>query len=150
RGSWGASPSSSRDNRAIKDMGPASEALLKMRPVTFRYNSEPQGTVQYGLVAEEVAKLYPELVSYGTDGKPQTVHYLELTAMLLNELQKQARQNQRQAELIQHLSEQSQVQAAQNRSLATEVAQLKSMVEPVLRAQRDGHSLAATFHRYPQ
>src|SRR5262249_16033639 len=147
RGSWGASPSSSRDNRAIKDMGPASEALLKMRPVTFRYNSDQQGTMQYGLVAEEVAKLYPELVSYGADGKPQTVHYLELTAMLLNVLQKQATQNQRQARLIQHLTEQSKAQAAQNQSWSTEVVQLKSMFEQVLAAQRGGNTLATAFNR---
>ena len=42
--------------------------LLKLRPVTFRYKNDPAGTLQYGLVAEEVARVYPELVSFGPDG----------------------------------------------------------------------------------
>ena len=85
--------SSARYKRDIRDMGGRSGGLLKLRPVTFRYKSDPTGALQYGLVAEEVAKVYPELVSYGFDGKPMTVHYLMLSAMLLNELQKQASEN---------------------------------------------------------
>jgi hypothetical protein len=69
--------------------GMTSRKLLKLRPVTFRYNNDPTGSLQYGLVAEEVAKVYPELVTYGPDGRPQTVRYSTLSAMLLNELQKQ-------------------------------------------------------------
>ena len=81
-------------------MDAASAGLMKLRPVTFRYKNDPSGTLQYGLVAEEVARVYPELVVHGTDGKPLTVRYLELNAMLLNELQKQARETQ---ELAQRL-----------------------------------------------
>src|SRR5262249_47370554 len=82
--------SSARFKRDIHDMGAASNALMKLRPVTFRYKNDPEGIKQYGLVAEEVARIYPELVSYGADGKVETVRYLTLTTMLLNELQKQA------------------------------------------------------------
>ena len=57
-----------------------------MTTVTFRYKNDPAGTLEYELVAEEVAKLYPELVSYGSDGKPMTVRYLTFISMLLNEL----------------------------------------------------------------
>jgi hypothetical protein len=71
-------------------MGSNSAGLMKLRPVTFRYKNDPSGTLQYGLLAEEVARVYPELVTHGADGKVQTVRYLELTAMLLNELQEQA------------------------------------------------------------
>jgi hypothetical protein len=59
------------------------------------YKNDPQGTRQYGLVAEEVERVYPELVTYDADGKIETVRYSMLTSMLLNELQKQKRENQR-------------------------------------------------------
>jgi hypothetical protein len=105
-------------------------------------------------VAEEVAKFYPELVTYGTDGKVMTVHYSTITAMLLNELQKQAKENQRQAGQIQELSERSaqqarriEQQAAQNRRLFTQVAQLKGIFDQAMAAQRGTHSLAAAFNR---
>ena len=70
-------------------MGGATACLMKLRPVTFRYESDPSGTLQYGLVAEEVERVYSELVVHGTDSKVQSVRYLELTALLLNELHKQ-------------------------------------------------------------
>ena len=73
---------------------------MKLRPVTFHYKQDPQGERQYGLIAEEVARVYPELVSYGTDGKVVTVHYHELVPMLLNEAQKQAKLIKQQAEQI--------------------------------------------------
>ncbi len=91
-------------------------------------------------LAEEVAKGYPELVSFDADGKPQTVRYLELSAMLLNELQTQAKENQRQAGQIQH-------QAHENQWLSAQVAQLKGMFEQALEAQRDSRSLVAAFNR---
>ena len=85
---------------------------MKLRPVTFRYKDDPAGTLQYGLVAEEVEKLYPELVTHTADGRVQSVRYWTLTGMLLNELQKQARQ-----------------QADQNRKLAAQVAELEAKQE---------------------
>src|SRR5207244_572937 len=78
----------------IQDMGDASSGLLKLRPVRFRYKKDldPSGLEQYGLVAEEVAKVYPDLVMNDDKGQPQTVRYHFVNAMLLNEAQKQARQ----------------------------------------------------------
>jgi hypothetical protein len=73
-------------------MGDASDKLMTLRPVAFRYKSDPTGPQQYGLIAEEVAKVYPELVVNGADGKPETVAYHLLPAMLLNEVQKQSRE----------------------------------------------------------
>jgi hypothetical protein len=61
--------SSARYKHDIRNMGGASIKLMELRPVTFRYNSDPTGTLQYGLVAEEVAKVYPELVVYGSKGQ---------------------------------------------------------------------------------
>ena len=81
-GQLGIATSSARYKHDIRGIGGASQGLLKLRPVTFRYNNDPTGTRQYGLVAEEVAKVYPELVAYGPDGKVQTVRYSVLSAML--------------------------------------------------------------------
>jgi hypothetical protein len=91
-GQLGVVSSSVRYKRDIRDMGDSSDRLMKLRPVAFRYKADQTSTQQYGLIAEEVAKVYPELVVNGADGKPQTVAYHLLAAMLLNELQKKDRQ----------------------------------------------------------
>ena len=75
-------------------MGEASSALIRLRPVTFHYKSDqdPNGrTLQYGLVAEEVAEVAPGLAARSADGKIETVYYQFLAPMLLNEYQKQQR-----------------------------------------------------------
>ena len=65
-GQLGVLPSSARYKRDIRDMGGASAGLMKLRPVSFRYKNDPSDTLQYRLVAEEVARVYPELVTRGT------------------------------------------------------------------------------------
>lgn len=86
-------------------MSDASAALLQLRPETFRYKA---GTdlagprLQYGLVAEEVAEVYPGMVAT-KDGKPETVMYQYLAPMLLNEFQKQQRTIEAQAAEIAEL-----------------------------------------------
>ncbi len=73
-------------------MGDTSSKLLQLRPVTFFYKPEYDGThhqLQYGLIAEEVAKVYPEMVADDKNGQPYTVSYQLLAPMLLNEFQKQ-------------------------------------------------------------
>ena len=74
-------------------MDKSSEALLNLKPVTFRYKKEldPKGVRQFGLVAEEVAKIDPDLVDLDAKGKPFTVRYDEVNAMLLNEFLKEHR-----------------------------------------------------------
>jgi hypothetical protein len=69
-------------------MDVASGKLLELRPVTFNYKKDSSEIIQYGLIAEEVEKVYPELVSFDSDGKPMSVQYHVLPAMLLNEIQK--------------------------------------------------------------
>ena len=85
--------SSVRFKDDIKPMGKTSEAILTLKPVTFRYKKEldPQDTPQFGLVAEEVAKVNPDLVKRDRDGKLQTVRYEAVNAMLLNEFLKEHR-----------------------------------------------------------
>ena len=80
--------SSSRFKENIQDMGDDSSKLKDLRPVTFNYKLDETKSAQYGLIAEEVEALYPELVSYDKEGKPFSVHYHLLPAMLLNEFQK--------------------------------------------------------------
>jgi len=93
-GQLGTVSSSHRFKTAIQDMDAASSPLLKLRPVTFQYRPEldPSGSLQYGLIAEEVERVMPDLVAYGQDGKPESVKYHLLAALLLNELQKQAQE----------------------------------------------------------
>ena len=91
-GQLGIAVSSRRFKEQIADMGDSTSALMKLRPVTFLYKpeySKRDRTLQYGLIAEEVAQVYPELVAYDNDGQPYTVRYQYLTPMLLNEVQKE-------------------------------------------------------------
>lgn len=104
-GQLGTVTSSLRFKEDVADMGGASDALMKLRPVTFHYKApydDGSRLLQYGLVAEEVAKVYPDLVQYDDQGKPFTVRYHEINTMLLNEIQKQhGKIEEQQAELAQ-------------------------------------------------
>jgi hypothetical protein len=95
-GHLGTVQSSARYKEAIKPMDKVSEAILALKPVTFRYKEEldPDKIPQFGLVAEEVAKVNPDLVARGEDGKVMTVRYEAVNAMLLNEFLKEHRQVQ--------------------------------------------------------
>ena len=86
-------------------MADASAFLGELRPVTFRYKHEldPSGARQYGLIAEEVAEVAPELVVFSPDGQPAGVRYHLLDVLLLNELQRQVRANEEQAATIEAL-----------------------------------------------
>jgi hypothetical protein len=91
-GQLGTVSSSLRFKEDIQDMGAASNDLMRLRPVTFRYKQpfeDGSKPIQYGLVAEEVAEVYPDLVARSADGQIQTVKYQVLDSMLLNELQRQ-------------------------------------------------------------
>lgn len=86
-------PANDENGSLSRDIGPASDGLLKLRPVRFRYKPEldPTGLQQYGLLAEEVSLVYPDLVTCDADGRPQTVRYHFLVPMLVNEVQKDRR-----------------------------------------------------------
>jgi hypothetical protein len=90
-GQLGVAPSSARFKDEIKPMDKASESILALKPVTFRYKKEidPAGTPQVGLVAEEVEKVNPALVVRDKEGKPYSVRYDQVNAMLLNEFLKE-------------------------------------------------------------
>lgn len=90
--------------------GAASECLLALGLVTFQYRqAKDDGSkpIQYGLIAEEVAEVFPELVTFNEEGKPETVSYHLLATLLLNEIQKAQKITQQQAIRITELERQS-------------------------------------------
>jgi hypothetical protein len=95
-GQLGVTSSSRRFKRDIGTLGAgAVDALMRLLPVSFRYRpSIVHGPwpLQYGLIAEEVAKTYPDLVAYGRDGKPNAIAYQELPALLIAAFQRQQRE----------------------------------------------------------
>jgi hypothetical protein len=93
-GQLGTVNSSRRYKEDIQDMGDASSGLMKLRPVTYRYQqpyADGSKPIDYGLIAEEVEEIYPDLVAHLADGEVETVQYQKVNAMLLNEVQKQHR-----------------------------------------------------------
>lgn len=132
-GLLGCVKSSARYKSDIRDMGRSSEGLMKLRPVTFRYKDDQEGTKQYGLLAEEVEQVYPELVVYGTDGKVESVRYSMLNSMLLNELQKQERDSERKAAQLNRLAAQV---AADKALMQKQIDELNASHERQLGAMR--------------
>jgi hypothetical protein len=104
-GQLGTVVSSERFKDAIKPMEKTSEAILALQPVTFRYKKDldPDGIPQFGLVAEQVAKVDPDLVARDAEGKPYTVRYEAVNAMLLNEFLKEHRKVEKQEASISEL-----------------------------------------------
>jgi hypothetical protein len=113
-GQLGVPPSSARFKQEIKPMDKASEAILGLKPVTFHYKKEidPEGTPQFGLVAEDVAQVNPDLVVRDAQGKVYTVRYDAVNAMLLNEFLKAHRKIEEQDQRIGQLTAQLKQQAA--------------------------------------
>ena len=114
-GQLGTTPSSARFKDEIKPMDKASEAILALKPVTFRYKKEldPDGIRQFGLVAEDVAKVNPDLVIRDADGKVYTVRYEAVNAMLLNEFLKEHRTIEEQKAIIAQLRQDFQSRLAE-------------------------------------
>ena len=120
------SPSSARYKDEIKPMGNASEAILALKPVTFHYKKDidPRARPQFGLVAEEVAKVNPELVTRNEKGELYTVRYEAVNAMLLNEFLKEHRKvEQLQATATQQANEIKELKA----SLKEQAAQIQKV-----------------------
>jgi uncharacterized coiled-coil protein SlyX len=104
-GKLGTTTSSRRFKEDIKPMNSASETLFALKPVTFRYKKEidPKGLPQFGLVAEEVDKVDPDLVVRDKEGKVNTVRYDQINAMLLNEFLKEHKKVETQQTTIEQL-----------------------------------------------
>jgi uncharacterized coiled-coil protein SlyX len=122
--------SSARFKDDIKPMANASESIFALRPVTFRYKKEydANGTQQFGLVAEEVAKVNPDLVFLGRDGKPYTVRYEQVNAMLLNEFLREHKKVEAQQVTIAELKS---AVAQQHKRMEVLTAQLKEQAAQI-------------------
>jgi hypothetical protein len=97
--------SSARFKKDIVSMNKASEAIFSLNPVTFHYKSDDTSTPQFGLIAEDVARVNRALITVDQEGKPFTVRYEQINAMLLNEFLKEHRKNQEQEATIARLKE---------------------------------------------
>jgi S-adenosylmethionine hydrolase len=129
-GQLGTATSSARFKRDIQSMDTASETILALRPVTFRYKPEldPTGLPQFGLVAEDVEKVNPALVVRDADGKPYSVRYEAVNAMLLNEFLKEHRTVQAQEATITQLKS---TVAQQQRGMEVLAATLKEQASQI-------------------
>jgi hypothetical protein len=96
-------------------MDKASETIYALKPVSFRYHEQYDATqtVAFGLIAEEVAEVYPDLVGRNSEGQPESVRYEQINAMLLNEFLKEHRRMEEQDKRIEELTAQLKQQAAQ-------------------------------------
>jgi hypothetical protein len=102
-GQLGTPPSSGRFKKEIKPMDKASESILALNPVTFQYKSDKTGMPQFGLIAEDVARVNPDLIVRDKDGEIYTVRYDAVNVMLLNEFLKEHRMVQEQQKEIDSL-----------------------------------------------
>jgi uncharacterized coiled-coil protein SlyX len=119
--------SSRRYKHDIKPMDKASEALFALKPVSFRYNKQYDATqtIAFGLIAEEVAEVYPDLVGRNPEGQPESVRYEQVNAMLLNEFLKEHRKVEKQEATI------TQLKSTAARQEAT-IAQQQKRMEAVI------------------
>jgi hypothetical protein len=136
-GHLGTLASSRRYKDEIKPMDKASEALFALQPVTFRYKQQidPSNKLSFGLIAEDVAKISPDLISRDREGKPQTVRYDAVNAMLLNEFLKEHKTVQEQGATIARLEKQIDALTAGLQRVTAQLELNKSAPQTVLNNQ---------------
>jgi len=123
-------------------MDKASETLYRLKPVTFKFNSDWKATTQYGLIAEEVAEVNPGLVTHRGDGELSSVHYEQINVMLLNEFLKEHHKVEEQARKVQ---EQEATIAELKKDLRATVAHLTARLEEqAAQIQKVGAQLEVT------
>src|SRR5207248_9887255 len=127
--------SSERFKKDISTMEKASEAVLSLRPVTFHYKTDTNGTPQFGLIAEEVAKVNPALVLPDKEGKPYTVRYEAVNAMLLNEFLKEHRKNEEQEATIASLQKQIEALTKGLQKVSAQLEMSRPAAQTVLNSQ---------------
>ena len=134
-GQLGTVASSERFKKDIATMDKASKAILSLRPVTFHYKTDTKGIPQFGLIAEEVAKVNPALVLPDKEGKPYTVRYDQVNAMLLNEFLKEHRTVQGQQKEIDALKAELKEQKAFIQKVSAQLELSKPAPQTVLNNQ---------------
>ena len=145
-GHLGTKGSSERFKDAIKPMERSSEAILALKPVTFRYKKEfdPDGIPQFGLVAEEVEKVNPALVARDDQGKVYTVRYEAVNAMLLNEFLKEYHRVQ---ELKSIVAKQEAIIAQEHKDFVATTAQQKQFDSKIAHQQNEIEALTAGLQK---
>jgi uncharacterized coiled-coil protein SlyX len=130
-GRLGTATSSRRFKEGIKPMDEASESLFALKPVTFHYKKEidPLSASQFGLVAEDVEKVDPALVVHDKEGKPYSVRYDQVNAMLLNEFLKEHRKNEEQEKTIAELKSGMTALAATVKEQASQIQKVSAQFE---------------------
>ncbi len=134
-GQFGTIASSERYKKDIATMDKASEAILSLRPVTFHYKTDTTGIPQFGLIAEEVTKVNPALVLPDKEGKPYTVRYDAVNAMLLNEFLKEHKTVQQQGQSIARLEKQLETVTATLQKVSAQLEVSKAAPQTVLNNQ---------------
>ncbi len=132
-GQLGTMSSSKRFKKEIKPMDSASEAIHALKPVTFHYKNDSSGTPQFGLIAEEVAEVNPDLVVRDADGEIYTVRYEAVNAMLLNEFLKEHRTVQELKKEIAALATTVKEQAAQIQKVSAQIEMVRAAPQTVLK-----------------
>src|SRR5438093_2786851 len=125
----GISASSRRFKHDFQPMDKASEAILALKPVTFKYNADKNGRTQYGLIAEEVATVNPDLVVQHKDGEISTVRYEQVNAMLLNEFLKEHQKVQNLEVTVAQQAKGMEVLTAQLKEQATQIQKVSAQLE---------------------
>jgi uncharacterized coiled-coil protein SlyX len=128
----------------IQPMDKTSETLYRLKPVTFKFNSDWKGTTQYGLIAEEVEEVDPGLVTHGKDGETVSVHYEQINSMLLNEFLKEHRTVQEQKATIARLKSTDAKQEAIITQLKSNDAKQEATI---VKQQKQIDSLTANLQR---
>jgi hypothetical protein len=128
-GKLGTFTSSRRFKRDIQPMNNVSEAVLGLKPVTFRYKSDAKNTPCFGLIAEDVAEVNPDLVVRDDEGKPHTVHYDAVNAMLLNEFLKEHKKVEEQEAAIAELKKQLETVVASLKEHDSKIQKVSARIE---------------------
>ena len=110
-------------------MDKASETLYQLKPVTFKFNSDWKGTTQYGLIAEEVAEVDPQLVVHGKKGEVNAVHYEQINNMLLNEFLKEHKKVEQLQATVAQQQKGMEVLTAQLKEQAVEIQKVSAQLE---------------------
>jgi hypothetical protein len=134
-GNLGTAASSELFKKEIRPMDKTSEAILALKPVSFRYKSDSKGTLQFGLIAEEVAQVNPDLIVRDRNGEIYSVRYEAVNAMLLNEFLKEHRRIEEQDKRIEQLTAQLKEQASLIQRVSDKVELKRSGPQTVLNNQ---------------
>jgi hypothetical protein len=128
-GQLGSNASSARFKKDIDPMDTTSEAIFSLKPVTFHYKNDETNTPQFGLIAEDVAKVNPALIAVDKEGKPYTVRYNQINAMLLNEFLKEHRKVQEQEATIVQLKKEVETLVVHVREQDSKIQRVSDQVE---------------------